>query len=216
MSISNRTARVIAVAAAAGGLLSLTAAAFAASGASNAPERVAVKGSLGLGAVRTAPPFSLTASEKFSVCEQLPGRRVAAMTLVRERAMTVVPAAKPAPKRTVTVASRKAAAPRKPAPKPAPVAAGEWRTSRVTWYGPGFYGNTMAGGGVLTPSSMVVAHRTMKFGTKIQFSYRGKTTVAVVQDRGPYNYSYEFDLGPGTAQALGFSGSGNVQWRIVK
>ncbi|PKQ19669.1 MAG: hypothetical protein CVT66_08965 [Actinobacteria bacterium HGW-Actinobacteria-6] len=74
----------------------------------------------------------------------------------------------------------------------------------------------MAGGGNLTPTSMVVAHRTMKFGTKVQISYNGKTVVAVVKDRGPYVTGRTFDLGPGTAKALGFSGVGTVRWRVVK
>lgn len=92
---------------------------------------------------------------------------------------------------------------------------GAWQTARVSWYGPNFYGNTMAGGGTLTPDSMVVAHRSMDFGTKIEFRYNGRTCVAVVQDRGPFIAGRVFDLGPGTAKALGFSGVGNVEWRVV-
>jgi rare lipoprotein A (peptidoglycan hydrolase) len=92
---------------------------------------------------------------------------------------------------------------------------GGWRSARVSWYGPGFYGKRMAGGGALLPSSMVVAHRTMKFGTKIEFKYKGRTVIAVVQDRGPYIAGRTFDLGPGTAQALGFGGVGTVQYRIL-
>ena len=92
---------------------------------------------------------------------------------------------------------------------------GAWQTARVSWYGPGFYGNTMAGGGVLTTSSMVVAHRSMAFGTRIEFRYKGRTCVAVVQDRGPFIAGRTFDLGPGTAQALGFSGVGTVEWRVI-
>ncbi len=91
-----------------------------------------------------------------------------------------------------------------------------WKSAKVSWYGPGLYGNTMAGGGQLTPSSMVVAHRSMKFGTRIEFSYQGRTVIAVVQDRGPYTGGRVFDLGPGTAKALGFSGVGTVKYRIVK
>jgi len=92
---------------------------------------------------------------------------------------------------------------------------GAWQSAFVSWYGPGFYGNTMAGGGTLTPDSMVVAHRSMDFGTKIEFRYNGRTCVAVVQDRGPFIAGRVFDLGPGTAQALGFSGVGTVEWRVV-
>ncbi|MHB1477357.1 MAG: septal ring lytic transglycosylase RlpA family protein, partial [Coriobacteriia bacterium] len=119
------------------------------------------------------------------------------------RTATVVP--KPA------AARRPAARPAAPAPQAATAAApggAAWKTARVSWYGPGFYGNTMAGGGVLQPGSMVVAHRSLAFGTKIEFSYKGRTCVATVQDRGPFTAGRVFDLGPGTAKALGFSGVG--------
>lgn len=90
-----------------------------------------------------------------------------------------------------------------------------WRSAVASWYGPGFYGNTMASGEILTTTSMVVAHRTLAFGTRIEFSYHGRTCVAVVMDRGPYSSGRTFDLGPGTAKALGFSGVGTVQYRIL-
>lgn len=120
-------------------------------------------------------------------------------------------------------------APRKPAPAPASVKkprravsrssrSGKrrgWSTALVSWYGPGFYGHTMAGGGTLRRDSMVVAHRSMPFGTRIQFSYRGRTCTAVVRDRGPYAGRRVFDLGPGTARALRFSGVGKVRYRIL-
>lgn len=90
-----------------------------------------------------------------------------------------------------------------------------WQSASVSWYGPGFYGNTMAGGGTLTPDSMVVAHRSLPFGTRIQFEYNGRSTTAVVMDRGPYVGGRTFDLGPGTARALGFGGVGTVRYRIL-
>lgn len=119
-------------------------------------------------------------------------------------------------------ATRKATAVRSSAPArgaasrggTAPSGSG-WRSARVSWYGPGFYGNTMAGGGTLQPDSMVVAHRSLPFGTRIEFSYKGRTCVAVVRDRGPFVGGRVFDLGPGTAKALGFGGVGTVSYRIL-
>ncbi|MRR11817.1 hypothetical protein EG835_04975 [bacterium] len=73
----------------------------------------------------------------------------------------------------------------------------------------------MAGGGTLEWGSMVVAHRSLPFGTRVEFSYNGNTCVAVVQDRGPFVGGRTFDLGPGTAAALGFSGVGTVDYRIL-
>ena len=101
-----------------------------------------------------------------------------------------------------------------PAATPAPAGDG-WKSAKASWYGPGFIGNTMAGGGALQWDSMVVAHRSLPFGTMIEFEYNGRTCVAVVQDRGPYAGGRTFDLGPGTAAALGFSGVGTVQYRIL-
>jgi len=92
---------------------------------------------------------------------------------------------------------------------------GSWRVARVSWYGPGFYGNTMAGGGRLMRDSMVVAHRSLPFGTRVQLSYRGRSVTAVVRDRGPYVAGRVFDLGPGTARSLRFNGVAAVRYRIV-
>lgn len=119
-------------------------------------------------------------------------------------------APKPAPKATAKAPAKAAA------PKAKSAASGNWSSAKVSWYGPGFYGNTMAGGGKLAENSMVVAHRTMAFGTKIEFKYNGRTCVAVVQDRGPHVAGRVFDLGPGTAKSLGFSSVGTVQYRIIK
>lgn len=131
------------------------------------------------------------------------------------RTATVVP--KPMPVKPAQRPTAGAAAPASKSTPPAVAAAGGagWKTARVSWYGPGFYGNTMAGGGTLQPGSMVVAHRSMAFGTRVEFSYKGRTCVATVQDRGPYTGGRQFDLGPGTAKALGFSGVGTVSYRIL-
>jgi len=101
---------------------------------------------------------------------------------------------------------------------------GRWSRATASWYGPGFYGNTMAGGGVLTPDSMVVAHCTLPFGTKVVVKYRDRVCAAVVMDRGPWERKDDkwvphatraFDLGPGVATALGFTGVGSIEWKVV-
>lgn len=104
------------------------------------------------------------------------------------------------------------------APAPAkPAVAGGWYRANVSWYGPGLYGHGMAGGGTLRTDSRIVAHKTLPFGTRIEFAYGGKTVVAVVKDRGPFVAGRLFDLGPGTAKAIGFGkvGVGQVQYRIL-
>lgn len=73
----------------------------------------------------------------------------------------------------------------------------------------------MASGAVLQRDSMIVAHKTLPFGTRIEFAFNGNTCVAVVMDRGPYISGRVFDFGPGTAAALGFDGVHTVQYRIL-
>lgn len=90
-----------------------------------------------------------------------------------------------------------------------------WQTAKASWYGPGFYGRKTASGAVLTQEMMNVAHKTLPFGTQIQFEYNGRTATAVVNDRGPFIAGRTFDLGPGTAAALGFGGVGTVKYRIL-
>lgn len=130
------------------------------------------------------------------------------------------------PSTMVTAVERKDAPLPKPAPKPATRTNGSaasrsgsssdgWSSARVSWYGPGFYGRSTASGAILTQGMMNVAHKSLAFGTRIQFEYNGKTCVAVVNDRGPYVGGRIFDLGPGTASALGFSGVGTVKYRIL-
>jgi len=104
---------------------------------------------------------------------------------------------------------------KQPGPTSSTAPSSGWKTARVSWYGPGFYGNKTAHGEVLTPGMMNVAHRSLAFGTRIEFRYKGRTCVAVVNDRGPFVAGRVFDLGPGTAAALGFSGVGTVEWRVL-
>lgn len=150
-----------------------------------------------------------------STAQAAPSARTSASFLARHAHRIVIPSKH---KRKARVKPKAKAKPKKRAtPKPRPdINAGPWQTAKVSWYGPGFYGRKMANGQRLQKDSMVVAHKTMKFGTKIQFSYKGKSAIAVVSDRGPYVRGREFDLGPGTAKALGFGGVDYVAYRILK
>ena len=90
-----------------------------------------------------------------------------------------------------------------------------WSSAKASWYGPGFYGRRTASGAVLTQGMMNVAHKSLPFGTRILFEYRGRTVTAVVNDRGPFIAGRTFDLGPGTAAALGFEGVQTVRYRVL-
>jgi len=78
-----------------------------------------------------------------------------------------------------------------------------------TWYGPGLYGNRLACGGRLGYSTLGVAHRTLRCGTRVSLLWRGRTITVRVIDRGPYSGA-EWDLTEATARRIGFSGKGYV------
>lgn len=81
--------------------------------------------------------------------------------------------------------------------------------------GDGFMGGTTASGDKVTSTSMAVAMRTMPLGTVIEITYNGTTVQAVVDDRGPYVGNRQIDMQPAVADALGFSGTGTVGYRVV-
>ena len=106
-----------------------------------------------------------------------------------------------------------------PRPRPElptkPLGTGAWKSAGASCYGMGAVGASTASGAVLGPDSMIVAHKTLPFGTLIEFAYNGHRGVATVADRGPYVPGREFDLGPGIARVLGFDGLGTVNYRLV-
>jgi rare lipoprotein A len=85
-----------------------------------------------------------------------------------------------------------------------------FRSSVATLYGPGFYGHRTACGQLLTRSTIGVANRTLRCGTKVAVLYRGRTMVVPVIDRGPYANSADWDLTEATGQALGMSGTARL------
>ena len=82
-----------------------------------------------------------------------------------------------------------------------------YRLAGASWYGGG--GQT-ACGGPLTSSTLGVANKTLPCGMLVTLHYGGHTVRVPVIDRGPYVGGREFDLNQNVAQALGFSGVGDV------
>lgn len=104
-----------------------------------------------------------------------------------------------------------------PAPKDSTqelTGSGEWKTAVASHYGRNLTG-TGANGEKIGPYSMIVAHRTLPFGTLVEIEYKGKRAVARVADRGPYTAGRTFDLGPGVVRVLDFSGVHEIRYRII-
>lgn len=84
------------------------------------------------------------------------------------------------------------------------------RPGHASYYGPGLYGNGVACGGTLLPSTRGVAHKYLPCGTKVTLQYGNRTVVARVIDRGPYIAGRDWDLTEQTKHDLGFGGVGVV------
>jgi rare lipoprotein A len=68
-----------------------------------------------------------------------------------------------------------------------------------------------ANGTAFDGSQMVVAHRTLPYGTMVRFTYRGKSVTVPVDDRGPYVRGRVFDLSEAAARRIGMIEAGVVK-----
>ena len=91
-----------------------------------------------------------------------------------------------------------------------------WRVGVASWYGPGYYGRRTASGEIFTGQDLTFAHRTLPFGTVVEFKYGGKVVVARCNDMGPYIRGRDFDLSERLAEILGMKREGvvEVMWRV--
>lgn len=103
--------------------------------------------------------------------------------------------------------------------------AGTCQTVVASWYGietcngrkpgTGRYDCKTADGTPFDGTQFLVAHKTLPLGTKVRITYKGKSVVAPVRDRGPYIKGRTFDLSHAVAKALGFTGVQKVCWERV-
>jgi len=78
---------------------------------------------------------------------------------------------------------------------------------RASWYG-AESGNRTANGEHFDGSSLTAAHRTLPFGTRLRVSYRGKSVVVRINDRGPYVRGRSLDLSRAAATRIGMIPAG--------
>jgi rare lipoprotein A len=88
---------------------------------------------------------------------------------------------------------------------------------RASWYGGGneHLSRYTASGEVFRPWDRTAAHRSLPFGTRLQVTYRGLSTIVRINDRGPgVNTGRALDLSRGAASDLGMFGAGDVRVAI--
>lgn len=76
--------------------------------------------------------------------------------------------------------------------------------------GDGSMGGALACGGTLQPDTLGVANLSLPCGTMVTLRYGGRQVTVPVVNRGPYVGGRTWDLTVATADALGFSGVGEV------
>lgn len=75
-----------------------------------------------------------------------------------------------------------------------------------------YYGNESgtrtASGQRFDQNAMTCAHRSLPFGTKLRVTYRGRSVVVTVNDRGPFIKGRVLDLSAGAARVVGLTHAG--------
>jgi rare lipoprotein A (peptidoglycan hydrolase) len=97
-------------------------------------------------------------------------------------------------------------------------ATGEVYTLVTSWYGPGFHGRTTSSGEIFNQEDFTCAHPTFPFGTYLAVTYKDKSIIVKVNDRGPFIPGRSLDLSKKAAETLGILSSGvaTVKVEIVK
>lgn len=77
---------------------------------------------------------------------------------------------------------------------------------KVSWYGPGFHGHKTASGERFNKNAYTAAHRNYPFGTKLRLTYKGKSVIVRINDRGPFVKSRQLDISQAAARKIGCKG----------
>ena len=91
-------------------------------------------------------------------------------------------------------------------------------TALASYYGGGEYLNSRtASGERFRAGGMTCAHRTLPLGTRLLVSYRGRSVVVRINDRGPAAWTgRSLDLARGAAARLGMPGVAPVRVAVLQ
>jgi rare lipoprotein A len=89
------------------------------------------------------------------------------------------------------------------------VSTGQVLSGYSSWYGNEFHGRPTASGEMYDQYGFTCAHRTLPFGTWLRVTFRRRSVIVRVNDRGPFVKGRILDLSRGSAEAIGLTG---VQW----
>ena len=73
-----------------------------------------------------------------------------------------------------------------------------------------------ANGEKFNPNALTAAHKTLPFGTKLRVTYRGKSVIVRINDRGPFVKGRHLDLSRAAARRIGCPGVCTVTVKVIK
>lgn len=88
----------------------------------------------------------------------------------------------------------------------------------ATWYGNVRPNMGTASGARFDENKLTCAHKTLPFGTRVAVTFRGKSVIVTVTDRGPYGKGRVIDLSKRAASIIGLksAGVGQVHCEVVR
>lgn len=87
-------------------------------------------------------------------------------------------------------------------------------TSHVSWYE--CCNDRTASGAKFDPDGLFLAHRSLPFGTRVEFKHKGKTLILVVNDRGPFVKGRDYDISRGAAKILKCKGVCVMETKVLR
>ncbi len=92
------------------------------------------------------------------------------------------------------------------------------KVGEASWYGPGFHGKYTASGEVFNQNDMTAAHPTLPMPSIVRVTNlaNGKSTLARINDRGPFKSNRIIDLSKATAMNIGLLSTGKVRVQYLQ
>lgn len=86
----------------------------------------------------------------------------------------------------------------------------------ASWYGPNFHGKRTANGDVFDEDALTAAHKTLPLPSMVKVTNlsNNRSTVLMVNDRGPYSNGRILDVSKRAAEILGFRMNGTAKVRV--
>jgi rare lipoprotein A len=72
-----------------------------------------------------------------------------------------------------------------------------------------------ASGEKFDPNALTAAHKTLPFGTRVKVTYKGRSVVVRINDRGPFIRGRSIDLSRAAARQIGCAGVCRVSMTVV-